>query len=101
MKTGIERMEHQAEQIIAADKHPSDKDRGNFIRRECGMPKHELSTFTITEHRSAAFDENYDKLDWTIECGLCYQEKTCSWDTFLKLQVCGGCANIERARRDG
>ncbi len=65
MKTGLERMEHQAEQIIAADKHPSDKDRGNFIRRECGMPKFELSKFTVTTSTGDKFRENYDKIDWS------------------------------------
>ncbi len=97
----MSKLEHQAEQIIAADKHKTDKGRGNYVRRVCGMPKHELSSFTITEHRSPEYNENFEKLDWTIECDLCYEKRTCSWDTFLKLQVCPDCFNMERTRRNG
>jgi len=56
---------HQAEQIIAADNHRLDKDRGRMVRGAIGMPKFELSKFTVTTSTGDKFRENYDKIDWS------------------------------------
>jgi len=42
-----------------------------MVRGAIGMPKFELSKFTVTEHRSDEFNENYERLDWRMNCDGC------------------------------